>query len=170
MSVMEVIDAQTLYKDQLFFLNESSWKMLETVDSRLAVMVQHAIGMSDIEFQVIEGRRNTKMHNALYSKGATQDGVHSSHFYGMAVDLLVILEGKPIIEIEPYRDVAQCMQYAAEHIGVPIMWGGAPHIEDLRENKNFYEDLTNSFIDICRNDDPPRTPTLNPHHFEIPVE
>jgi len=131
---MEVIDSATLYKDQRFFLNDESWNKLETLDSRLAVIVQHAIGMSDIEFQVLEGRRSKSEHDFLFSKGATQDGIHSAHFYGMAVDLIAYLGNRPIIEVEPYRDIAQCMQYAAEHVGVPIQWGGCPQIDDLREN------------------------------------
>lgn len=167
---MEIIDSETLYKDQRFFLNDNSWKLLESLDSRLSVMVQHAIGMCDIEFQVLEGRRTRAEHDFLYSKGATQDAIHSAHFYGMAVDLIAYLNDRPILEVEPYRDIAQCMQYAAEHIGVPIQWGGCPHIEDLRGNKDFYEDLTNQFFDICRGADVPKTPTINPHHFEIPVE
>jgi len=167
---MEIIDSGTLYKDQRFFLNDNSWELLENIDSRLSVVVQHAIGMSDIEFQVLEGRRTKAMHDALYTKGVTQDAIHSAHFYGMAVDLIVFIEGRTIIEVEPYRDVAQCMQYAAEHVGVPIQWGGCPQVEDLRGNRAFYEDLTNDFFDICRNADLPKTPTINPHHFEIPVE
>jgi peptidoglycan L-alanyl-D-glutamate endopeptidase CwlK len=167
---MEIIDSATLYKDQRFFLNDESWDRLETLDSRLAVIVQHAIGMSDIEFQVLEGRRTRSEHDFLYSKGATQDGVYSAHFYGMAVDLIAYLGDRPIIEVEPYRDIAQCMQYAAEHVGVPIQWGGCPQVDDLRGNREFYEDLTNNFFDICRGADVPKTPTINPHHFEIPVE
>ena len=167
---MEVIDSTTLYKDQRFFLNEQSWEKLEKVDPRLALVVQHAIGMSDIQFQVLEGKRTREEHEFLYSKGASQDAIHSAHFYGLAVDLIAFLGNRPILEVEPYRDLAQCMQYAAEHVGVPIQWGGAPQIEDLRDNKEFYEDLTNEFFDLCRGADMPRTPTINPHHFEIPVE
>ena len=55
--------------------------------------------------------------------------------------MIAFLGNRPILEVEPYRDIAQCMQYAAEHVGVPIQWGGAPQMEDLRDNKEFYEDL-----------------------------
>lgn len=168
MSVMEIIDSPSLYKDQRFFLNDESWDKLSKVNNDLALVVQHAIGMSDIEFQVLEGKRTTAEHEFLYSKGASQDAHFSSHFYGHAVDLVAYLNDKIILEKEPYDDLAQCMQYAAEYVGVPIVWGGAWHIPDLRGNVEFFEDLTNDFIIKQLKLD--KTPIIDFHHFEIPVE
>jgi peptidoglycan L-alanyl-D-glutamate endopeptidase CwlK len=168
MSVMEIIDSPSLYKDQRFFLNDESWDKLAGVTNDLSVMVQHAIGMSDIEFQVLEGKRTTAEHDFLYSKGATQDAHHSAHFYGYAVDLIVYLDGRIILEKEPYDDVAQCMQFAAEYMDIPIRWGGAWHVPDLRGNKEFYEDLTNDFMVMQLEFE--KTPIIDFHHFEIPVE
>ena len=52
---MEIIDSKKLYKDQRFFLNDESWEKLKGVSNDLSLVVQHAIGMSDVEFQVLEG-------------------------------------------------------------------------------------------------------------------
>lgn len=165
---MEIIDSKKLYKDQRFFLNDESWEKLKGVSNDLSLIVQHAIGMSDVEFQVLEGKRNVATHDFLYSKGATQDANHSSHFYGYAVDLVVYLGDRIILEKEPYDDVAQCMQYAAEYVGVPIRWGGAWHVPDLRGNEEFFEDLTNDFM--LRQLEWEKTPVIDFHHFEIPIE
>lgn len=160
---MEPVD----YKDQRFFLNEESEEMLDKLHPSLAACVRQAAAISDIEVQVVEGLRSESKHTELYRKGATQHPNQSTHFYGVAVDLVLIVEGKILLEQEPYDDLAECMKIAAIENSVKMRWGAAWQWEDIRTYEGFMEDLTNQYLESCLKEN--RRPNVCFHHFEIAI-
>jgi len=89
--------------------------------------------------------------------------------YGYAVDLGVFIGNRICLEAEVYDELVQGMIYAAQEVGIKLRWGGAPHIEDMRNTSGcFMEDLTNQYIDRQRERD--RRPYVEVHHFEIGIE
>ena len=57
------------------------------------------------------------------------------------------------------------MKWAADDIGVPIRWGAAWHIADIREWDGTMEDAMNDYIDTRRAEG--RRPFIDAPHFEI---
>ena len=156
------------YSSQRFFLNEESEKKLEDVNPQLANVVRKAIAISDLEFQVLEGKRSTQEHMAYYEKGITQVSDHSSHLYGYAVDLIALVNGRIVLEQEPYDDIVECMRIAATELGVKLRWGGAPHWQDITAYNGFIEDLANDYVDQRRRYD--KRPVIDVHHFELALD
>ena len=157
-----------MYPDQLFFFSEESEKKLQKLHPDLAECVRHALAMSDIQIEVNEGTRSAKMHDELYSKGVTQNPTTSAHFYGFAVDLYLKIGDRILFEAEPYDDLAECMKYAAQRLGLKIRWGGAWHYPDLTEYYGFIEDLSNEYIDLRREAN--KRPHMDLQHFELVIE
>jgi peptidoglycan LD-endopeptidase CwlK len=159
---------ELFYPDQIFFLSKESEEKLKGVHPDLAECVRHAIGMSDIQIEVNEGKRSTQMHSELFKKGATQNPASSTHFYGYAVDLYLKVDDRIIFEAEAYDDLAECMKYAAQRLNLKIRWGGAWHRDNFTDYVGFIEDLTNEYIDLRR--DAGSRPILDLQHFELVVE
>ena len=157
------------YTDRQFYLSEESLQKLEGVDPRLVDCVHRVSGMmSDLNIQVLEGKRTEAEHTLYYEKGVTQKPDHSAHLYGYAVDLGVFIGDRLCMEAELYDDVVQSMIYAAQEVGIKLRWGGAPQIEDMRLSDGFIEDLSNDWIDYRR--ERQKRPIVDIHHFEIGID
>lgn len=136
------------HPDQKHFLNEESERILSEVNPALAEVVRRAVAISDIELQVIHGKRTGAQQEEFFRKGVTQGG-SSPHLYGAAVDIVPIIEGRICFEIEVFDEVAMSMKYAAEDLNTPIRWGGAWHCENLATFQGMIEDLQNWYIEQC---------------------
>ena len=152
--------------DQKHFFTESSEKMLKEINPALAEVAKRALAISDIEFQVTHGKRTRNQHNEFWRKGVTIANT-STHFYGHAVDLMPIIEGRPCVEAEAFDDVAMCMKLAGQDLHTPIRWGGAWHCDNLCAFDGILEDLQMYYIDSMR--EVGKRPRLDYSHFELTI-
>ena len=105
-----------------FKLSKRSLAKLEGVDSKLVNVVQTAIGITNIDFGVIQGLRTIEEQRELVAKGASQT-MKSKHLDGLAVDLMAYVAGRGSWELHVYDDIADAMKIAAMEHDVSC-WGG----------------------------------------------
>lgn len=147
-----------------FKLSKKSLERLEGVDERLVEVVKLAIEVSNIDFAVTEGLRTVERQRELVAKGASQT-MKSKHIEGLAVDLAAYIGDRISWEMNLYDDIADAMKYAAKEIDVPICWGAAWHIEDIREWDGTMQDAMDEYIDVRRSQG--KRPFIDGPHFEI---
>ena len=146
-----------------FKLSERSLGNLKGVDARLQKAVKHAIGETKVDFGVICGLRTIEEQRELVAKGASQT-LKSKHLDGEAVDLMAYIGSRGSWELNLYDDIADAMRKGAEIANVPIRWGAAWHINDIRDWKGTMEEAMNEYIDLRRKQG--RRPFLDCPHFE----
>jgi len=79
-------------------------------------------GVRTAEEQMVAfNNKASKLNGIPKSKGGT--GV-SEHQYGMAVDLVVMVEGKPVWSASALTQLAKKVKEAAKILKIPIIWGG----------------------------------------------
>jgi peptidoglycan L-alanyl-D-glutamate endopeptidase CwlK len=147
-----------------FKLSQRSLDNLKGVDKRLQKAVQHAIGETKVDFGVICGLRTIDEQRELVAKGASQT-LKSKHLDGEAVDLMAYIGSRGSWELNLYDDIAAAMREGAERANVPIRWGAAWHINDIRDWKGTMEEAMNEYIDLRRKQG--RRPFIDAPHFEI---
>lgn len=147
-----------------FRLSKRSINNLKGLDQRLVNAVRIAIDVTDIDFAVICGLRTEKEQRKLLAKGVTQT-MESNHLTGNAVDLMAYVNRRGCWEISVYDNIAEAMRQAAMMIDVPIRWGAAWHINDIREWGGSMEGAMNGYIDLRRSQG--RRPFIDAPHFEI---
>ena len=147
-----------------FKLSERSLNNLKGVDARLQKAVQHAIGETKVDFGVICGLRTIEEQRELVAKGASQT-LKSKHLDGEAVDLMAYIGSRGSWELNLYDDIADAMREGAERANVPIRWGAAWHINDIRDWKGTMEEAMNEYIDLRRSQG--KRPFIDAPHFEI---
>jgi peptidoglycan LD-endopeptidase CwlK len=147
-----------------FKLSERSLGNLKGVDVRLQKVVNHAIGETKIDFGVICGLRTIEEQRELVAKGASQT-LKSKHLDGEAVDLMAYIGSRGSWELNLYDDIADAMREGAERVNMPIRWGAAWHINDIRDWKGTMEEAMNEYIDLRRKQG--RRPFIDAPHFEI---
>ena len=147
-----------------FKLSERSLGNLKGVDVRLQKVVNHAIGETKIDFGVICGLRTIEEQRELVAKGASQT-LKSKHLDGEAVDLMAYIGSRGSWELNLYDDIADAMREGAERFNMPIRWGAAWHINDIRDWKGTMEEAMNEYIDLRRKQG--RRPFIDAPHFEI---
>ena len=100
----------------------------------------------------------------LVAAGKSQT-LKSKHLDGNAVDLMAYVDGKGCWELNVYDDLADAMKAAAIEEGVPMRWGAAWHIPDIREWDGTMEAAMMSYIDLRRSQG--RRPFIDGPHFEL---
>jgi peptidoglycan L-alanyl-D-glutamate endopeptidase CwlK len=146
-----------------FFLSTGSRDRLAGIDGRLAKVVCRAIELTTVDFGVIQGRRSVEEQRVLVEKGASQT-MQSKHLDGLAVDLMAYLGGRGSWELNLYDEIAEAMRDAAREKNVPIRWGGAWTVPDIRYWNFSMEDAMNSYVDSCRAKG--KRPFIDAPHFE----
>ena len=146
-----------------FKLSERSLGNLKGVDARLQKAVKHAIGETKVDFGVICGLRTIEEQRELVAKGASQT-LKSKHLDGEAVDLMAYIGSRGSWELNLYDDIADAMRKGAELANVPIRWGAAWHINDIRDWKGTMEEAMNEYVDLRRSQG--RRVFLDCPHFE----
>lgn len=119
----------------MFTLSSRSYKRLEGVHPDLVRVVERAIGVTDVDFVVLEGLRTLTRQKQLLAAGASKT-LNSRHITGHAVDLGAWV-GKEVRWDWPlYHKIATAMKQAATEQHVGIVWGGdwrtfkdGPHFE-----------------------------------------
>lgn len=112
-----------------FRLSSRSLARLATVHPDLRRVVSRAIGMTPIDFAVLEGRRTVERQQALLAAGATttmnsRHLAHPADGLARAVDVAPLVGGKVRWDWPLYHRLAKVMKAAAEAEGVPLEWGG----------------------------------------------
>lgn len=119
----------------MYKLGERSKLRLKGVHPDLVRVVEHAIGISTIDFTVLEGLRTPERQKLLRDSGASQT-LNSRHITGHAVDLGAFVDGEVRWDWPLYHKIAAAMKQAAKELNVAIVWGGdwrtfkdGPHFE-----------------------------------------
>lgn len=120
-------------------LNKKSIDRLSGVHPDLVAVVQLAIQLSEIDFQVIEGVRSKARQEQLFKAGASQT-LNSRHLTGHAVDLAALVNDSIRWDWPLYFKIADAMKKASSQLKIKIVWGGdwrtfkdGPHFELSKE-------------------------------------
>ncbi len=104
-------------------LSKRSWRELQGVHPVLAFAVEEAIKITKQDFMVFDGVRTTKEQEKLVARGVSKTN-NSYHLYGLAVDLVAYVNGKPTWEEKYYKEIAIAMkQVIKTHKLKGIDWG-----------------------------------------------
>jgi len=145
-------------------LSQRSIDRMDGVDERLVACVKRAIELTEIDFGVTQGLRTIEEQEALVAKGASKT-MKSKHIDGLAVDLMAYVNGRGCWELNVYDEIADAMKAAAQELDVPIRWGAAWHINDIREWEGTMEEAMNDYVDTRRGQG--KRPFIDAPHFEI---
>jgi len=148
-----------------FALSQRSLDNLVGVDDRLVRVVKRAIQLTKVDFGVTEGVRTAERQRELFDKGASQIREGGKHVEGKAVDLMAYIGPRASWELNLYDDIADAMKAAANEENVPLRWGAAWSVKDIRKWQGTMESAMNSYIDECRAQN--RRPFIDGPHFEI---
>jgi len=107
----------------MFTLGSRSRQRLEGVHPDLVRVVERAIGITTVDFTVLEGRRTPERQRQLVAAGASQT-MNSRHLTGHAVDLGAWVNNQVRWDWPLYYRIADAMKAAAQAEDVPIEWGG----------------------------------------------
>ncbi|HEI8755709.1 TPA: M15 family metallopeptidase [Proteus mirabilis] len=107
-----------------FRLSRRSEENLRGVHPDMVKVVHRALEITDIDFMVIEGKRNEARQRQLVASGKSQT-MNSRHLTGHAVDCAPLVNNQiPWNDRSYFKKVADAMIKAAKELGVDIEWGG----------------------------------------------
>lgn len=147
-----------------FKLSRRSLDRLEGIDERLQAVVKQAITLTKTDFGVIQGLRTLDEQKELVAKGASQT-MKSKHLEGKAFDIMAFVNSRASWELNLYDDLADAIKEAATIVGVPIRWGAAWHIDDIRKWDGTMEEAMNAYVDLRRSQG--KRPFIDGPHFEL---
>lgn len=147
-----------------FKLSSRSLRNLQGVNIALVEVVKRAIQITKVDFAVTEGLRSIERQKELVAKGASQT-MQSKHITGKAVDLTAFLDNRVSWEIALYDEIADAMRQAAIEQNVPIRWGAAWTVPDIRLWTGTMEEAMNSYVDERRREG--KRPFIDAPHFEL---
>lgn len=147
-----------------FKLSQRSLSRLEGVDPKLVAVVKRAIELTKVDFGVTEGVRSLETQKDYVARGVSQT-MNSKHLTGDAVDLVAYIGSRVSWELNLYDDIADAMQAAARELGVPLRWGAAWNVPDIRAWHGSMADAMNHYIDERRKQG--RRPFIDGPHFEL---
>jgi peptidoglycan LD-endopeptidase CwlK len=147
-----------------FHLSQKSLDKLVGIDPKLAQVVKLAIDYTKVDFGVTEGLRTIEKQREYFEAGKSQT-MSSKHIDGKAVDLVAYVGGTVCWELNVYDDLANAMKAAAIELAVPIRWGAAWNIPDIRAWRGTMEEAMNYYVDERRKKN--KRPFIDGPHFEI---
>lgn len=147
-----------------FKLSQRSLDNLNGVDPKLVAVVKRAIELTKVDFGVIEGLRTVERQRELVDKGASQT-MASKHVEGKAVDLMAYIGSRASWELNLYDDIADAVKAAAIELDVPVRWGAAWQVADIRKWQGTMASAMNAYIDERRAQG--RRPFIDGPHFEL---
>ncbi len=107
----------------MYKLGKRSQRELIGVHPKLAFIVTEAISITKQDFMVLDGIRTTKEQRKLVDRGVSKT-MNSYHLYGLAVDLVAYVDGKPSWDKRYYPEIAKAMKKAAKKHNIKgIDWG-----------------------------------------------
>jgi len=147
----------------MFSLSSRSVSRLSGVDEGLIKVVHRAIEITKIDFGVSCGLRTIEEQKKLVEAGASKT-MKSKHIEGKAVDLVAYIGSRVSWELNFYDDIADSVKQAAKEFDVPVRWGAAWQIDDIRDWPEKMEDAMNAYVDLRRSQG--RRPFIDAPHFE----
>ena len=106
----------------MYSLSNRSMKELIGVHPVLAFAVTEAIKITKQDFMVVDGLRTKNEQEKLVAKGFSKT-IDSYHLYGLAVDLVAYVDGKPSWDEKYYPAIEEAMKTVIEKYDLPIEWG-----------------------------------------------
>jgi len=103
-------------------LSKRSLRELVGVHPMLAFAVTEAIKITEQDFMVFDGVRSKKEQAKLVARGVSKTN-NSYHLYGLAVDLVAYVDGKPTWEEKYYAEIAKAMKTVIDKHDLDIDWG-----------------------------------------------
>ena len=107
----------------MYRLGKRSLLRLEGVHPDLVRVVKRAIGMTTIDFTVLEGVRSQVRQMELFQSGASKT-MNSRHLTGHAVDLGAWMFGEVSWHWPLYYKINKAMKLAMLEESVLLRWGG----------------------------------------------
>ena len=147
-----------------FKLSSRSLGRLDGVDEKLSNIVKKAKKKKKIDFGVIQGLRSIEEQKELVAKGLSKT-MNSKHLEGRAVDLMAYLNGRACWEVNVYDEIADAMKQAAIEEDVPVRWGAAWTVSDIRTWAGTMEEAMLNYVDIRRSQN--KRPFIDAPHFEL---
>lgn len=147
-----------------FKLSKRSLGRLEGVNPDLVAVVKRAIEISKVDFGVTEGLRSVETQRQYVAAGKSQT-MKSKHLEGRAVDLVAYVGSSVSWELNLYDDIANAMRVAAIELDVPLKWGAAWSVGDIRDYDGSMAEAMNEYIDLRRSQG--RRPFIDGPHFEM---
>jgi peptidoglycan L-alanyl-D-glutamate endopeptidase CwlK len=147
-----------------FALSRRSRDRLVGVAPELVAVVERAILLTKVDFGVTEGVRTLERQREMVAKGASQT-MDSKHVIGRAVDLVAYVGPRISWELSLYNEVAEAMRTAAVLNSVPLRWGGAWNVQDIRRWEGSMEDAMEHYVAARRAQG--ARPFIDAPHFEL---
>lgn len=147
-----------------FRLSKRSISRLDGVNADLVAVVKRAIELTNVDFGVTEGMRSVETQRKYVAAGKSQT-MKSKHIEGRAVDLVAYIGSSVSWELNLYDDIANAMRVAAIELDVPIKWGAAWSVGDIRDFDGSMAEAMNEYIDLRRSQG--RRPFIDGPHFEL---
>mgnify|MGYP000882066104 CR=1 FL=1 len=105
-----------------FVFGKNSLRELVGVHPYLAFAATEAIKISKQDFMVLDGLRTQNEQEKLVARGVSKTN-NSYHLFGLAVDLVAYVDGKPSWEEKYYTEIAEAMHAVIKQHNLPIEWG-----------------------------------------------
>ncbi len=147
-----------------FKLSQRSIDRLDGVDDRMVDVVCRAIEITTVDFGVTEGLRTIETQRKYVESGKSMT-IDSKHLTGKAVDLVAFIDGQVCWELNLYDNIADAIKQAAIERNVPIRWGAAWNVPDIRMWRGTMEEAMMYYIDERRRQN--KRPFIDGPHFEI---
>lgn len=147
-----------------FKLSQRSLSRLEGLEPELIGVVNRAIELTNVDFGVTCGIRSKAEQEKLVASGASQT-MRSKHLEGRAVDVVAYIGPRITWELNVYDNIADAFKKAADELDVPLRWGAAWNVYDLRGWNNTMEEAMMHYIDARRSEG--RRPFIDAPHFEL---
>lgn len=125
------LNAPSLAVKSGFSFAGRSLMRLATVRADLQKVAHLALQKSVVDFAVVHGKRSLAEQKELVASGASQT-LNSKHVTGEAIDVAAYVNGSISWEGAHYLKIATAFVVASAELGVPVRWGGAWHIPDIR--------------------------------------
>lgn len=148
----------------MFKLSKRSHDRLFGVNSKLVDVINTAIMITKVDFGVTEGLR-TQETQEMYVRTGKSQTMNSKHLTGDAVDLVAFVGNKVSWELNLYDEIAESMRIGALEHDLPLRWGAAWNIPDIRRWNGNMEEAMNFYIDERRRQN--RRPFIDAPHFEV---
>ena len=146
-----------------FELSSRSIDRLIGVDQDIVKVVMRAIEITNVDFGVTEGLRTLQKQKEYVARGVSKT-LKSKHLDGEAVDLVAYLGSRISWEISLYDNIADAMKQAAIELDIPIRWGAAWHIPDIRKYDGSMQDAADEYVKLRLSQG--RRPFVDAPHFE----
>ena len=109
--------------DNKYHFGIRSLKNLTGVHPDLVKLMQESIKNSPYDFAIIEGLRSPERQREMYNTGKSQT-LLGRHIEGMAIDLMVYVDGKGTWLNKYYNELSTHIKTVALSLNIPIIYGG----------------------------------------------